>query len=104
MARTLNDIQTDTFNAMLQQPTMVSTFNLDPTKTYDQQNKSVTALWFLIMWIGCSIAWVLETLFYKRKLADYNYKNEIKVGTCNFVINEAEEIIRLFDESNKTHS
>jgi len=39
----------------------------------------------------------LETLFKKRKEADYDYKNEIKQGSCSFTISEAEAIIKLFD-------
>ncbi len=39
----------------------------------------------------------LETLFKKRKEADYKHKTEIKAHNCQFCINEAEEIIKLFD-------
>jgi len=39
----------------------------------------------------------LESLFKKRKDADYDYKNEIKQGSCSFTISEAEAIIKLFD-------
>ena len=39
----------------------------------------------------------LETLFKKRKDADYKHKTEIKAHNCQFCINEAEEIIKLFD-------
>ena len=39
----------------------------------------------------------LETLFKKRKDADYKHRTEIKVHNCQFCINEAEEIIKLFD-------
>ena len=40
----------------------------------------------------------LETLFKKRKDADYKYSSEIKKTSCNFAINEAEDIINLFDK------
>lgn len=39
----------------------------------------------------------LETLFKKRKDADYKYNLEIKQNTCDFTIQEAEAIIDLFD-------
>jgi len=41
----------------------------------------------------------LETLFKKRKEADYNHRNEIKGHNCQFCINEAEEIIKLFNSN-----
>lgn len=41
----------------------------------------------------------LETLFKKRKEADYNHIKEVKNHNCQHYINEAEEIIRLFDNS-----
>lgn len=39
----------------------------------------------------------LETLFKKRKDADYNHRSQIKGHNCEFCINEAKEVIRLFD-------
>lgn len=39
----------------------------------------------------------LETLFKRRKDADYKHRIEIKAHNCQFCINEAEEIIKLFD-------
>ena len=39
----------------------------------------------------------LESLFNKRKDADYKHHNEIKKDNCDYCINEAEEIIKLFD-------
>lgn len=39
----------------------------------------------------------LETLFKKRKEADYKYNIEICKHSCNYTISEAEEIIKLFD-------
>lgn len=39
----------------------------------------------------------LETLFKKRREADYQHRIEIKAHNCQFCINEAEEIIKLFD-------
>lgn len=43
------------------------------------------------------IASRLETLFKKRKDADYKYSLEIKSSSCDFVISEAETIIKKFD-------
>ena len=40
----------------------------------------------------------LETLFLKRKDADYKHNITIQKSTCNFTIQEAEEIIKLFDK------
>lgn len=39
----------------------------------------------------------LETLFKKRKDADYKYFIEFKSSTCDFIINEAETIISKFE-------
>lgn len=39
----------------------------------------------------------LEILFKKRKEADYKHRDEIKAFNCQFCINEAEEIIKLFE-------
>lgn len=39
----------------------------------------------------------LENLFKKRKEADYLHRIEIKAHNCQFCVNEAEEIIKLFD-------
>ncbi len=39
----------------------------------------------------------LETLFKKRKDADYKYHDEIRRSSCDFCINEAEAIIELYD-------
>jgi uncharacterized protein (UPF0332 family) len=39
----------------------------------------------------------LETLFKKRKEADYDHLIEIKKFTCEHCLREAEEIIRLFE-------
>lgn len=40
----------------------------------------------------------LETLFKKRKDADYKHNEEIKQHNCQFCINEAQDIIKAFDE------
>jgi uncharacterized protein (UPF0332 family) len=40
----------------------------------------------------------LETLFKKRKDADYKHREEIKQHNCQFCINEAEDIIKNFDK------
>lgn len=40
----------------------------------------------------------LESLFKKRKDADYKYNIEILRHSCNFTISDAEAIIKLFDE------
>lgn len=39
----------------------------------------------------------LETLFKKRKDADYSYNIPVRKDSCSFTILEAEEIIKLFD-------
>lgn len=39
----------------------------------------------------------LETLFKKRRDADYKHKIEIKAHNCQFCVSEAEEIIKLYD-------
>ncbi|MGV9141957.1 MAG: HEPN domain-containing protein [Promethearchaeota archaeon] len=39
----------------------------------------------------------LETLFKKRKEADYNYHRTIAKNSCNFALKEAEKIIEIFD-------
>jgi uncharacterized protein (UPF0332 family) len=39
----------------------------------------------------------LESLFKKRKEADYNHVIEVKQYSCSYCINEAEEIIKLFE-------
>lgn len=39
----------------------------------------------------------LETLFKKRKEADYTHNIEIKAFYCMYCVEEAEEIIKLFD-------
>ncbi|MDP3643061.1 MAG: HEPN domain-containing protein [Bacteroidota bacterium] len=39
----------------------------------------------------------LETLFKRRKDADYKYDIEIHKNTCHYIISDAEEIIKLFD-------
>lgn len=39
----------------------------------------------------------LETLFKKRKDADYKYNLEVKKHTCEFTISEAEAIIQIID-------
>jgi uncharacterized protein (UPF0332 family) len=44
------------------------------------------------------IASRLETLFKKRKEADYKYNMQIMEHTCDFTISEAEKIIELFDK------
>jgi uncharacterized protein (UPF0332 family) len=44
------------------------------------------------------IARRLESLFKKRKDADYKYNFEIKSNSCDFVISEAESIIKKFNE------
>lgn len=43
----------------------------------------------------------LETLFKKRKEADYTYTVEIKEHTCIFCVKEAEEIISLYDSEDE---
>jgi uncharacterized protein (UPF0332 family) len=44
------------------------------------------------------IASRLETLFKKRKDADYKYNSEIKASLCDYAINEAESLIKQFNE------
>jgi uncharacterized protein (UPF0332 family) len=39
----------------------------------------------------------LESLFKKRKEADYVYNIPVRKDSCNFTILDAEEIIKLFD-------
>lgn len=41
----------------------------------------------------------LETLFKKRKDADYKYNSEIKQHACQFCVNEAEEILKIFSQA-----
>ena len=41
----------------------------------------------------------LEALFKKRKEADYDHRTEIKQHACQHWINEAEEIIKIFEEA-----
>ncbi len=43
----------------------------------------------------------LERLFKKRKEADYDYRIEVKQHSCSYCISEAEEIIKLFEQSNQ---
>ncbi len=40
---------------------------------------------------------LLETLFKRRKQADYEHRTEIRAHNCEHCINQAEEIIKLFD-------
>jgi uncharacterized protein (UPF0332 family) len=40
----------------------------------------------------------LETLFKKRKDADYKHNEEIKQHNCSHCLLEAQELVRLFDE------
>lgn len=40
----------------------------------------------------------LEALFKKRKDADYKHHEEIKQHNCKYCINEAEDIVKLFDD------
>lgn len=42
----------------------------------------------------------LESLFKNRKDADYKYNIPIRKCNCDFVISDAESIIRLFDSKN----
>ncbi len=43
----------------------------------------------------------LETLFKKRKDADYKHDDQVKQHNCRYCLNEAEELVKLFDESDK---
>ncbi len=43
----------------------------------------------------------LESLFKKRKEADYDYFRKITRDECHYVIANAEEMISLFDQSNE---
>lgn len=45
----------------------------------------------------------LETLFKKRKDADYKYHEEVKQHLCIFCVQEAEDLVRLFDEPDEGH-
>ncbi|GCC52432.1 hypothetical protein SanaruYs_26690 [Chryseotalea sanaruensis] len=40
----------------------------------------------------------LETLFKKRKDADYKHNEQVKLHNCKFCIDEAEDLVKLFDE------
>lgn len=44
----------------------------------------------------------LESLFKNRKDADYKYNIQIKKCNCEFVISDAEAIIKLFDSKDDT--
>lgn len=40
----------------------------------------------------------LETLFMKRKTADYNHNEQVKSHNCVYCVREAEELVKLFDQ------
>jgi len=44
----------------------------------------------------------LESLFLKRKIADYKYHEEVKSHSCQYCIQEAEAIISLFNKIQTT--